>query len=330
MMKLSLMEKVMNMMFSDEGDSFLEQILEPWGFDEDSIAIVRASANFVITFTKNGKRYFLRFNDSSEREYSSIEAELNIVKYLGDQSVNVARPVKSLKGNDIEVAETDLGTFYAVVFEALEGKHDDLEEMSDQQTYLWGKTLGNLHRNLKQLPEEYMVNRPSWKEHLIGAKGILPEQERAAHRECERLLEWADGLSLSKEHYGIIHYDFELDNVMFHHDSIGMLDFDDSSVHWFAADIVYALRDAGDFDVENPVTRTFIEGYESETDLDLDILKAASGFERMHYLISLAKLIRAVDIEEDGDHPGWLEDLRVKLCGVIEKYSLKIEKLDQE
>jgi Ser/Thr protein kinase RdoA (MazF antagonist) len=325
MMKLSLMKKVMNMMFSDEGDSFIEQILEPWGFDEESIAIVRASANFVITFTKDGKRYFLRFNDSSEREYSTIEAELNIVKYLGDQSVNVARPVKSLKGNDIEVAETDLGTFYAVVLEALEGKHDDLEEMSERQTYLWGKALGNLHAHLKQLPKEYMENRPSWKEHLIGAKAVLPEHEPAAQRECDRLLEWADGLSLSKEHYGIIHYDFELDNVMFNHDTIGMLDFDDSSVHWFAADIVYALRDAGDFDVENPVTRTFIEGYESETDLDLDILKAASGFERMHYLISLAKLIRAVDIEEGGDHPGWLEDLRVKLVGVMGRYRSKFD-----
>lgn len=329
MMKLSTMKKVMNRLYSEEGDSFIQQILEPWGFDEDTVAIVRASANFVLTFTLEGKRYFLRFNDSSEREYPSIEAELAIVRYLGEKSLNVAKPLPSIKGNDIEVAETDIGTFYAVVFEAMEGDHLDLEEMTERQVYLWGKALGNLHEHLKQLPESFKVNRPSWKERLIGAKDILPKQELAAHRECDRLLEWAAGLSLSKEHYGLIHYDFELDNVMFDHEAIGMLDFDDSSIHWYAADIVYALRDAGDFDVENPVTRTFIEGYVSQTDLDLDILKSASGFERMHHLISLARLIRAVDIEEGGGHPGWLEELRVKLAGVIEKYRTNIEKLER-
>ncbi|OIU73078.1 hypothetical protein [Rossellomorea aquimaris] len=85
MMKLSTMKKVMNRLYSEEGDSFIQQILEPWGVDEDTVAIVRASANFVLTFTLEEKRYFLRFNDSSEREYSSIEAELAIVRYLGEK-----------------------------------------------------------------------------------------------------------------------------------------------------------------------------------------------------------------------------------------------------
>ncbi|XXM73268.1 phosphotransferase enzyme family protein [Lysinibacillus sphaericus] len=327
MMKLSTMKKVMSRLYSKEGDTFIEKILEPWGFDEDSVAIVRASANFVLTFTRDGNRYFLRFNDSSERDYPSIEAELAIVKYLGDTSLNVVKPVTSSRGNVIEVAERDIGTFYAVVFEAMEGNHHDLEEMTDPQLYLWGKALGNLHEHFKQLPESFKINRPSWKERLVEAKSVLRDREPAAYRECNRLLKWIEELTISNENYGIIHYDFELDNVMFENKTLGILDFDDSTVHWYAADIVYALRDAGDFDVKNPVTRTFIEGYESETDLDSDILKSASCFERMHYLISLARLIRAVDIEEDGDHPGWLEDLRVKLVGVMGKYRAEIEKL---
>jgi Ser/Thr protein kinase RdoA (MazF antagonist) len=322
-------KKVMNKMDSEQGDSFVEEILEPWDFDEVPVAIVRASANFILTFTVDEKRYFLRFIDSSERDYPSIEAELAIVRYLGGKSLNVAQPVLSLNGNDIEVAETDIGTFYAVVFEAMEGDHLDLEEMTERHLYLWGKALGNLHEHLKQLPGENRENRPSRKERLIGAKDVLRDQESAAYRECDMLLEWAEGMSLSKENLRLIHYDFELDNVMLDHDTVGMLDFEDSSVHWYAADILYELRDAGDFDIENPVTITFIEGYESETDLDLDILKAASGFERMHYLISLAKLIRAVDIEEDDDHPGWLEDLRVKLVGAMARYRTNIEKLDR-
>lgn len=330
MMKLSTMKKVMDTVDTEWISPLGEKILENWGYDEGSIFILRASANFVFEFYKEGKHYFLRFNDASERNYSSIEAELNIVKYLGNRSLNVAQPVASLKGNDIEVVETELGTFLAVVFEALEGKHYGLEETSNQQIYLWGKTLGNLHENLKQLPEEYRMNRPSWKELLLKTEAILPREEPAVHKEFGRLLGWADELRISKENFGMIHYDFELDNVVFDNNTIRMLDFDDSSVHWFVADIVYALRDAGDFDLENPVIKTFIEGYKSETNLDIEILHASSGFERLHHLISLAKLIRAVDIDESEDHPEWLTNLRVKLCGLIENYRLSIEKFDKQ
>lgn len=303
-----------------------EEILERWGYDEGSATILRASANFIFEFYKEGEQFFLRFNDLSERNYSSIEAELNIVKYLGNRSLNVAQPIVSLNGNDIEVVETKLGTFLAVVFEALEGKHLDMEEISDQQAYIWGKSLGNLHANLKQLPEKYRVNRPSWKELLLEAKEILPKKELAAHKEADKLLSWTDTLSLSKENFGIIHYDFELDNVIFNDNTIGMLDFDDSSVHWFAADIVYALRSAGDFNLENPVITTFIKGYKSETDLDMEMLHVSLDFERLHKLISLAKLIRAVDIDAAEDHPEWLVNLRGKLSGIMGKYRLSIEK----
>ncbi|MCT1905527.1 phosphotransferase enzyme family protein [Oceanobacillus sojae] len=326
MMKLSTMKKVMDTVDSEWRSPLGEEILERWGYDEGSATILRASANFIFEFYKEGEQFFLRFNDSSERNYSSIEAELNIVKCLGNRSLNVAQPIASLNGNDIEVVETKLGTFLAVVFEALEGKHLDMEEISDQQAYIWGQSLGNLHANLKQLPEKYRVNRPSWKELLLEVKEILPKKELAAHKEADKLLSWTDTLSLSKENFGIIHYDFELDNVIFNDNTIGMLDFDDSSVHWFAADIVYALRDAGDFNLENPVITTFIKGYKSETDLDMEMLHMSSGFERLHKLISLAKLIRAVDIDAAEDHPEWLVNLRVKLFRIMGKYRLFIEK----
>ncbi len=166
----------MNTVNSEWRSPLGEEILERWGYDKCSATILRASANFIFEFYKEGKQLFLRFNDSSERDYSSIEAELNIVKYLGNRALNVAQPITSLNGNDIEVIETKLGTFYAVVFEALEGKHLNMEEISDQQAYIWGKSLGNLHANLKQLPEEYRVNRPSWKDLLLEAKEALPKK----------------------------------------------------------------------------------------------------------------------------------------------------------
>jgi Ser/Thr protein kinase RdoA (MazF antagonist) len=329
MMKLSTMKKVMDTVDSEWRSPLGEMILEKWGYDEGSVFCIRASANFIFNFKKNGKKYYLRFNDSCERELKTIEAEINIVQYLGDNSLKVAQPVKSLNEKYIEVVETEFGTFYAVVFESLQGEHYEIEEINNEQIFLWGSSLGKLHEILKHLPEEYQINRPYWRDHLIKIKEILPPHETAAYRELERLSKWADGLNIRKENFGLIHYDFELDNVVFENNTMGMLDFDDCSSHWYVADIVYALRDIEVFSLESPVIKNFIEGYKSETKLDIDILKEVSGFVRLHKLVSLAKLIRTVDIEESQEYPDWLINLQKKLCGLIEEYRLSIENFDE-
>lgn len=327
MMKLSTMKKVLDTVDSEWRSPLAENILNRWGFDQGSVYYMRASANFIFSFKKDGKTYYLRFNDSCEREPRSIESELDIVQHLGNDNINVAQPVKSLDGNYLEVVDTEIETYYAVVFEGLEGNHYDTEEITGEQNYLWGKSLGNLHRSLKNMPEQFQEYRPSWKDHLLKVSQTLPPHEKAAHRELERISTWADGLPVTKENYGLINYDFELDNVVFKDNTIGILDFDDCSRYWYVADIVYALRDVGNFNLDSPIIKQFLEGYKAETTIDIDLLNEASGFERLHKLVSFAKLIRAVDIEESQENPEWIINLRIKLCHIISEYRLSFEEI---
>ena len=296
-----------------------------WGYDEGTVFYHRASANFIFTFTREGIPYFLRFNDSCEREVEAIEAELKIVQYVNENSLKAAQPVPSRNEKYIEEVETEWGLFYAVVFEALQGEHLDIEELTNEQTYSWGQSLGELHNTFKSMPDQFLMSRASWREQLKTAAEIIPESEKSAHRELKRLIYWAEGLRITNENFGLVHYDFELDNVLFTNLGIGMLDFDDCSSHWYMADIVYALRDAGDFDVNAPITIEFIKGYKSKTELDTSMIEEASSFERLHKVITFATIIRSVDIEESIDHPDWLSNLRTKLCGYIDHYRQSFE-----
>lgn len=329
MMKLSTMMEVFETVDSEWRSPLAEKIAKKWGHDENSVFCVRASANFVFIFRKEGIPYYLRFNHSSERELQVIEAEVEIVQYLGNASLKVAQPVKSLNEKYVEAVETELGTFYAVVFEALEGKHYEIDEITKEQIFLWGQSLGKLHETLKKMPEQYHMNRPSWRDRLTIAKEIIPSSEQDAHKEWQKILTWAEELRITKENFGIIHYDFELDNIVFKDRLISILDFDDCSINWYVADIVYALRDVGKFDLHSPTIKEFIEGYKNETNLDEDILKQASQFERMHELLSFATLIRTVDIEDSPEYPEWLLSLRKKLCKVMDEYRLSFKEANK-
>lgn len=321
-MKLSTMVKVVATVDGEWRSPLAEQILENWGYDEGSVYYFRASANFLFIFKKNNKTYFLRFSDSSEKELSSIESEIVVLEYLREKAIRVALPVKSLNNNYIETVETEIGTFYAVVFEALPGKQFETEELDLEQFFKWGSSLGELHSIFKIMPEKYRLNRKSWSDQLIEIKQQLPVYEAAAQRELEQLITWSDGLNISESNFGLIHFDFELDNQRWDNEVIGILDFDDCMNHWYVADIALALRDIfkKEVDLENPFFQEFLKGYQNETDLDFSLLEQLSNFLRLHKIMSFTRLLQTVDVQETPDQPAWLSNLRLKLLQYIERY----------
>jgi Ser/Thr protein kinase RdoA (MazF antagonist) len=328
-MKLSTMKKVMDTVDAEWRSPLAEDILERWGYDEGSVFCFRASANFIFVFKKEGRRYFLRFNDCCERDLETIEAEVEILNYLRNKPLRIAFPVKSLNDKYIEAVDTEVGTFYAVVFEGLEGNQYEFEELDEQYFSIWGSALGKLHHTLKDIPEHYRHSRSSWKDHLAFVKEMIPDQETSAKQELKKIMSWTEGLPVTKENYGLVHYDFELDNLRWDNRSFGILDFDDCSNHWFVADIAFALRDLFEenVDLEHPLFQEFMKGYKKETEIDMILLKNLSWFLRMRNLLSFVTLLRTVDIPESQDHPEWLKGLRKKLEGIIDKYRVSFEKV---
>lgn len=322
MMKLSTMKKVVDTVNQEWRSPIAEKILENWGYDEGTVCYFRASANFVFIFKKKEKTYFLRFTDSVEKNLSLLEAEMEILEYLRDQPIRSAQPVKSLNQRIIEVVETEIGTYYAVVFEALPGKQFEIEELQLDQFFQWGRALGKLHFIFKDIPEKYRSNRESWKDQLISIQEFLPEQEIAAMREWNVILARLETLKQSDGNFGLIHYDLELDNQRWDDQIVGIMDFDDCINHWFVADIAFALRDlfTKKIDLQNPFFQEFLKGYQRETELDASLLSELPLFQRMHNLVTFAKLLHTVDIPEMQDQPVWLANLRSKLLNKLEDY----------
>ncbi|SFA85634.1 MULTISPECIES: phosphotransferase enzyme family protein [unclassified Bacillus (in: firmicutes)] len=328
MMKLSTMKKVVDTVDHEWRSSLAEEILQNWEYDKGTVYYLRASANFIFIFKSKGKTRYLRFNDSSERDVASLQSEMNILLYLNGKELNVVQPVKSLKGNFVETIETKQGTFHAVVFDELPGQQLETDDLNDDQFHAWGEALGKLHAVLKKMPKDFQLNRQTWENHLETVQQQLESDDIVVLNELQSVRKWANGLEKSVHHYGYIHYDFEMDNLRWNEGSFSALDFDESACSWYMADIANAVRDLFEeqVDLSNPSFVKFIEGYKTQTDLDVNLFSDIHGFIRMHKLVLFAKIIRSVNVEESQDHPDWLNNLRLKLLNKIDSYRSSLVK----
>lgn len=322
MMKLSTMQAVVATVNAQWESDLADELLRSWEHDGGRAKFWRASTNFVFFFKKAGRDHVLRFNHATERTAETIQAEIDYINALAARGLRVARPVQSLAGNLVESINTTQGLFHAVVFEALPGKSVDLEEMTPDQLVRWGQTLGELHQAAIHYTKP---GRPSWQDHLAMVAEILPETESGARQELDRLAHELRQLDSHPQNFGLIHYDFEPDNLIWHDGQPGIIDFDDCAWYWYVADIALALSDLfGDrpsqVDFANPAFRHFIQGYRTVRPLAQTEVDQIPLFLRLQNLVSFARLYRAVTpVDPAGELP-WMAGLREKLTAKVEFY----------
>src|SRR4051794_20773884 len=255
---------------AEEPGPLARQIAARWDHDPGTLRLFRSSANSVYCFDTEGQGRFLRFAAGSERPRRLIEAEVELLQWLLARGLDVAAPVPSAAGHLVETVEADAGSFHAAVFEALAGRQLQIADLDRDHFRAWGAALGRLHATTSECPAAVLERRPSWRDDLAQVRSCIPPRETAIWRECDDLVRAMEGLPSGPEYCGLIHGDFELDNLRWADNgseagqSVGvdpgrgasgasgasgtpaMLDFDDSATHWYAADIAFALRDVFD------------------------------------------------------------------------------------
>ena len=131
---------------------------------------------------------------------------------------------------------------------------------------------------------------------------------------------------MTATNYGLIHGDFELDNLFWQDDTMALLDFDDCSYYWNVADVAFALRDLFEtgVDLSNPSFRAFIRGYSKHYSLDEELVSHLPTFMRLANLITYAKLVRAMDLANDQDYPEVYTSLLLKLENWVCNYKASL------
>ncbi|SFE22105.1 Ser/Thr protein kinase RdoA involved in Cpx stress response, MazF antagonist [Paenibacillus algorifonticola] len=298
-----------------------EMLLQNWNYDADSLDLFRyyrISSNAIYPFRFEGNTRLLRFAPESEKNKANTLAELAFIAYLKDNGFNVMEAIASKQGSELVEAATPWGDYTASVFKRVPGQAFDQTDFNAAALYAYGQTLGQLHLlSSTYAPETH--RRWSYEEVLDWIEEELsafPEETAALH-EAQQLRNYFQTWLVSDTHYGLIHYDFECDNVFYDTETglCHVIDFDDAMYHWYAMDIYVALENLQEFiapeDWEHK-KQHFVDGYASEFVWNKETEAMLPGCKRFDSLYGYARVRRAM-AETWHNEPEWMAQLRSRL-----------------
>lgn len=304
-----------------------EVLKKNWEFDQDTLdemlGYFRVSSNAIYPYRSKGEVRYLRLTPVEEKLQKNLTGEMEFIQYLMENKYPALEPIKSKSGESFLQLDTPWGNYFASSFRGVKGKQIDRTDKSNAIMYEYGKTLGTLH----SLSAQYTPNIKKWDhmEALEWMAGVLNEYKapECAFIELARIKEDLGKLPIDADNYGLIHYDFEFDNVFYNAgtQSCSVIDFDDGMYHWYALDIVQALEcmeDELSGEACEVAKEEFLKGYRFSHCLTEEMQESYPYMSRFTNLYGYARLIRCVAETFDVE-PDWMTELRSDLNTVISK-----------
>lgn len=286
---------------------------------DEMLRYFRISSNAIYPFRlkTDGRVCFLRLSPTEEKKLDDVKSETCLIEWLLEKGFSAMRPVPMKSGKLFGQINTEWGTYNVSCFEKVAGKSLEDTKGTLQIVKGYGKTLGKLHALTKEYP--YSDERRNHKMLLCEIEERMQKYGASAiaKKEFDVVCKELEHLSLSISDYGVIHYDFEPDNVFYDEkeESFSVIDFDDAICCWYALDVVRAL-DALDEVVENVSMEesiaSFLEGYRSVTTFTEEQQQSMQLMRRFVHLQEYTTLLHVIS-EDVEDMPDWMNKLSQKL-----------------
>lgn len=269
---------------------------------------VRSSANHIFRARIVDQPVYLRLTPASQRRRSAIEAELDLVRLVAQTGLQVAEPI-ALPSGDL-VAEVPGGhtTYVAVMFVGLQGTQKEAEEFDLARCWACGQTLARLHQATRAITQP--LARPHWQADIEALSGQLPADDRALAAFLTAEAAWVASQPAIEQ--GVLHGDFEADNLVWNGTQCAVLDFDGAAYGWYALDVAIAVADWW-WDartVDDPRLQQFAAGYRQSSPLPAEWLEHLPRLQRLLVAVKVGHLIAAYAATPPDADPAWLAVMR--------------------
>ena len=236
-------------------DPFAWAALAPFGFSPRarvSLLSLSENATYRVDDDADGRVAVLRVHRTGYHEPGAVQSELAWLKALRrDEGLRTPEVYRALDGT--EVVDVALGsrTRQAVLFELLPGAEPQPDELTRQFEQL-GEISARMHRHSRTWHRPPGFVRFSWDYDACvgpGARwgpwqdgiGVGREELQVLGRAARVMRERLDRYGAGPDHFGLIHADMRLANLLVHGPDIQVIDFDDCGFGWFMFDIGSAV-----------------------------------------------------------------------------------------
>lgn len=309
-----------------------KECLKLYDYDKESLdemlQYFRISSNAIYPFRYGNnpeKICFLRLSPAEEKPFSDVASEIRLIEWLVDRGFPAMRPLPMKNGNLSDQINTKWGIYNISCFEKVPG--DSLEDTDGTLQIVkgYGETLGMLHSLMKEYPypEERRDHKALFK--VIETRLSQYHAPEPVMKEFAWISEELAELPICSDNYGVIHYDFEPDNV-FYDEKTGtysVIDFDDAIRCWYTLDVVRAL-DALDEVVEGADLKEaevcFLNSYKNAASFTDEQLSELPLMRRLVHLQEYSTLLYVMS-EPVYEKPEWM-------IALIEKLECKLKKLE--
>lgn len=302
---------MLKLTYLNENFSLARLALTHWAHDEATLDArlrwFRISSNAVYPFDREGHLCFLRLTPEEEKPAAHILAEMAFLTHLQAADYPALRPIPAKDGQLLLTLSTPWGRWHACAFTGVPGKPIEDIPLTEDVLTRYGGALGRLHALSMNL--DVPPARPSFADALDWAWVYIqqgPEEMQAEYRAVRDAL---SRLPREKSTFGLVHYDFEPDNVFFDGTDCHVIDFDDSMLHFYAIDLVQALDE-----MPQEAHASFLAGYyaacpqSGAKEADFPLMR------RFRDLYSWARLKHALE-DVSAEQPEWMPGLIERLMG---------------
>lgn len=202
------------------------------------------SGNRIFEVQQESMPFILRASEYSLINEYHIKLELNWMAYLSQHMKGIVKPIKSVNNRLYEIISVNENSYILYLMEKATGKivnSDNPMEFNETLYFNLGALMGGMHR----LTIDYAGNTVNpyfvWDNDTYSWRGKYPISDDDVRISESNYKNELNTLPITKESYGIIHYDIHTDNFFVDNDKITLFDFDACQFNFYAADIASAL-----------------------------------------------------------------------------------------
>ena len=227
-----------------------------WGLSDEAdlrLLTISENATFLFDDRSQGHKLVVRVHRPDYHTQEEILSELAWIEALRSTGVvETPKPVAAADGNLLQGFSDGVSHRYAVAFEHMSGREPDAEADLAKWYGTLGEINARLHEHSRAWSRPQRFTRKTWNfDRIIGERAYwgdwrqalgLTAAGRAVLERAHALLQTqTEAYGYGADRFGLVHCDMRAANLLVEGDRLGVIDFDDCGLSWFAYDFAAAI-----------------------------------------------------------------------------------------